>query len=81
MPPGYARRLPERLFSPCGMLQSGVGYAVMSGTELVNNLRQIWENKPSLILLLGIGFIIFVFVVVDAWYLKRKKRRRHPRKH
>jgi len=29
--------------------------------------RELWENRPGVIVLLGIGLVIFLFLVVDAW--------------
>ena len=53
----------------------------MNGPNLLTNIKQIWENRPSILLLLAAGFAIFVFIVVDAWLHKRRKRKQHPRKH
>ena len=41
--------------------------------------HSFWENQPSAIVLLILGFVIFVFVVVDAW--RHKRRRRGPQLH
>ncbi|HWX22863.1 MAG TPA: hypothetical protein VN578_23420 [Candidatus Binatia bacterium] len=43
-------------------------------------IRQVWDNKPGAVVLLFLGFCVFVFVVVDAWRHKRRHRRRE-RKH
>jgi hypothetical protein len=45
--------------------------------ELWRSLRQLWETKPGAIVLLILGFVVFLFIVVDTW--KHKKRRRRPR--
>jgi hypothetical protein len=44
------------------------------------SLRQIWENQPGIILLLAVGFVVFVVLVVDAWRHKRRKPRVKPHK-
>ena len=51
----------------------GVGYGEM---EVFQNLQQLWENKPGALVLLVLGFVVFVFLVVDTWR-HRKKFKRH----
>jgi hypothetical protein len=41
----------------------------------LGSLRQLWENKPGALVLLVVGFVIFIFLVVDAWRHKRKHKR------
>jgi hypothetical protein len=43
---------------------------------LIESIEQIWEQKPKLILLLIFGFLVFLFIVGDAWWHKRKGKRR-----
>ena len=42
--------------------------------ELSKGVRTLWEQKPGAVVLLILGFLIFVFLVVDAW------RHKHPHK-
>ena len=49
----------------------------MNWSGLIEYFKDVWDNKPYLVLLLGIGFLIFLYVVFDA----RRHRRRHPRRH
>jgi hypothetical protein len=42
------------------------------GSDFVSGFRELWENRPAVIVLLGIGLAIFLFLVVDAW--RRKKQ-------
>ena len=50
----------------------------MDADQIASSLRQLWENKPGTVVLLAVGFFVFVFLVVDAWRHKRKRRRRPP---
>jgi hypothetical protein len=49
----------------------------MDLSELTKSCQQLWEKKPGVFLLLILGFVVFVFLVVDAW--RHKRRRRRPR--
>ena len=51
----------------------------MNFEEISRSLQQLWENKPGAILLLVLGFLVFVFLVVDA--RRHKRRRRKPKHH
>lgn len=53
----------------------------MNWQQLVSGIRQIWENKPGVIVLLVVVFLVFAFLVVDARLHKQKHRRRHPKKY
>jgi len=44
--------------------------------ELFRNLQQLWENKPGAVVLLLVGFVVFVFLVVDTWRHRHRNRRR-----
>jgi hypothetical protein len=44
--------------------------------EVGSNLRQLWDSHPGAIVLLSLGFVVFVFLVVDARRHKRRHRRR-----
>lgn len=51
----------------------------MDFAQISKDLHLVWENQPIVIILLAVGFIVFVFLVVDAW--KHKRRRKRPRVH
>jgi hypothetical protein len=51
----------------------------MDFEEIARSFHLLWENEPAVIILLGLGFVVFVFLVVDAW--RHKRRRRRPAKH
>jgi hypothetical protein len=40
-------------------------------------LQQLWENKPGALILLLVGFLVFVFFVVDTWRHRKHRRRHH----
>ena len=40
-----------------------------------DGLRDLWEAKPGAVVLLVLGFVVFVFFVVDTW-----RHRKHRRK-
>ena len=48
----------------------------MQSYDLANSIQQLWENKPGAVVLLVLGFVVFVFLVVDAWRHKRHHRKR-----
>jgi len=54
--------------------QAGVTWWGMKFTELAKSVEQFWEAKPGLFLLVLFGIMVFVFLVVDAWRHKRKRR-------
>ncbi len=39
-------------------------------------LQLLWERKPAAVVLFVLGFIVFLFLVVDTWR-HRKHRKRH----
>ena len=41
--------------------------------EVFRNFEQLWETRPGAVVLLVLGFVVFVLVVIDA---RRHKRRR-----
>jgi hypothetical protein len=47
----------------------------MNLSEIARNLEQLWENKPAAVVLFILGFVVFVFLVVDAWIHKRRRKR------
>ncbi len=53
----------------------------MNWAQLTNGVKQIWENRPDVVVLLGLGFLVFVFVVWDARRHRRRQKNRHPPKY
>jgi hypothetical protein len=49
----------------------------MSSADIGSGLQQIWDYQPGSVLLLGLAFALFFFIVVDAWRLKHSHRRSH----
>jgi hypothetical protein len=49
----------------------------VNGSEIARGIQEIWQNKPGVIVLLLLGFVVFLFLVLDAWL--HKKRRKKPR--
>jgi len=47
----------------------------MDLSEIARNVQSLWDNKPGIVILLGLGFVVFLFLVVDAWQHKRRKKR------
>ena len=43
--------------------------------EVAKSFQQLWENKPGALVLLLLGFVVFLFLVVDAWRHKRRSKR------
>jgi len=44
--------------------------------EIIHNFHQVWEMSPWAVILLVIGFAVFLGLVVDVWVVKRRRRRR-----
>jgi hypothetical protein len=53
----------------------------MNWPQIVSGIKQIWENKPGVIVLLLLVFVVFAFLVVDARFHKQRHRRKHPKKY
>jgi hypothetical protein len=49
----------------------------MDLSAIGSSVSELWEKKPGAVMLLVLGFAVFVFVVVDAW--RHKRRRKRPR--
>jgi len=47
----------------------------MDLSEVVTGIQKVWEDRPGVLLLLALGFVVFVFLVVDAWRFKRRRKR------
>jgi hypothetical protein len=53
----------------------------MNWSQLTTGVKQIWESKPGVVVLLGLGFIVFVIIVIDARRHRQKHKNKHPRKY
>ena len=49
----------------------------MDFEDIARSIQQLWDNKPGSVILLILGFVIFVFLVVDTWRHKRRHKRDH----
>ena len=47
----------------------------MDFAEVAKSFQQLWESKPGALVLLLLGFVVFIFLVVDAWRHKRRSKR------
>jgi hypothetical protein len=48
----------------------------MDLTEISSSFQQLGETKPGAVVLLFLGFVVFVFLVVDTWRHKRRRKKR-----
>jgi hypothetical protein len=48
----------------------------MDFDEVTRSLRQFWDSAPGAVILLALGFALFVLLVVDTW--RHKHRRNRP---
>jgi len=53
----------------------------MNWSQLTAGVKQIWENRPGVVVLLGIGFLVFIFIVIDARRHRQKNKDKHPKKY
>jgi len=51
----------------------------MDWDQFAKDIHLIWDSQPVAILLLAVGFLIFVYLVIDA--RRHKRRRRGPKLH
>jgi hypothetical protein len=47
--------------------------------QITKDFHSLWESQPVAIVLLALGFLVFVYVVIDAW--RHKRRRKGPPLH
>jgi len=49
----------------------------MNWFQIAKGVRQIWEDRPDIIALLALGFVLFGYVVLDArkWRQREKSKR------
>jgi hypothetical protein len=48
----------------------------MDFDEISRNVQVLWESRPGAVVLTVLGFFVFLFLVVDAWRHKRRRRRK-----
>lgn len=53
----------------------------MNWSQLTNGVKQIWENRPGVIVLLALGFVVFIVIVLDVRRHKKRVKEKHPRKY
>lgn len=51
----------------------------MDWDQIAKDFNSVWDKQPVAIILLGLGLAVFLYVVVDAW--RHKRRRKKPRLH
>jgi hypothetical protein len=49
----------------------------MDLNDISRSFQELWEAKPGAVVLLILGFVVFVFLVLDAWRHKRRRKRPH----
>lgn len=47
----------------------------MEFEQMAQGVKLLWEQKPGAVVLLVLGFVIFVFLVVDTWWHRRRRER------
>jgi hypothetical protein len=45
---------------------------------LASGIQQIWEEKPGACILMGLGIVVFVFLVGDTWRHRRRRKKSRP---
>jgi len=53
----------------------------MNWSQLTSGVKQIWESRPGVIILVGLAFLVFVIVVFDARRQRKKNKGKHPKKY
>ena len=53
----------------------------MNWSQLTSGVKQIWETKPGVVVLFGLGFIVFIIIVLDARRHRKKHKDKHPKKY
>ena len=51
----------------------------MDFEQISKEFHSLWQSHSGAVLLLGVGVLVFVFLVIDAW--RHKRRRKGPRLH
>jgi hypothetical protein len=63
------------------LTQAGVGSKSANLPAIARGFQDIWREQPGLILLLAFGFVVFILIVIDTWWLKKRRRCKQPREH
>jgi len=53
----------------------------MNWSQLTSGVKQIWENRPTVVVLFALGFVVFVIIVLDTRRQRRKHKNKHPKKY
>jgi hypothetical protein len=59
----------------------GVWCCRMNWGQLSNGVKQIWDNNPGVIVLIILGFVVFLVIVLDARHHRQKHKGKHPKKY
>jgi hypothetical protein len=76
LPGGFTYALRGLFFKKSGIVSRG-----MNWSQLTNGVKQIWENDPGVVVLLALGFLVFLFIVLDARRHRQRNKDKHPRKY
>jgi hypothetical protein len=49
----------------------------MDWRDIFASVRELWDNQPRTISLLGLGILLFLLLAIDAWW--HRKHRKRPR--
>ena len=49
----------------------------MDWGKIADNLREGWDSHPGILLLLLLGFVGFLYLVIDSW--RHRRHRKRPR--
>jgi hypothetical protein len=49
----------------------------MNLDEIFKGCQQLWESKPGAVVLVVLGFVVFLLLVVDVRRHKRQRKRPH----
>jgi hypothetical protein len=53
----------------------------MNWAQLTNGIKAIWENKPGVVVLVLLGFVVFIVVVWDTRRHRQRQKNRGPKKY
>ena len=71
------RRLQKSGWSAFAIFEFRVYFLCMDISEISRSAHQIWDNRPGVVLLLLLGFLGFLYLVVDTW--RHRRHRKRPR--
>jgi len=46
----------------------------MDFEQISKDFHLFWQTQPLAVILLGAGFLLFVYLVIDTWLHKRRRR-------